>query len=1094
MFQNKIQSPLLNRMLVRGGGGVAAAIGCIALLGWLLGLPLLASLGRGLIPMSPSGAVLFVVYGCLLLAAKRPTRDRAAILLILAIFAAGAMIVATLFFLSSRGVFVDIEHFGIKAMGAVDGSPIGHMSPITAITFLLFSLLFPLVIIAPAESVRRARVAWWSAVVLLAAYAMLLLAYLLGTPMFYGGAFIPPAANTILAFIALGIALAALSRPLAWPDRFSFDPEGSNSFRTLALLFIFLSSGIISAGYFYNRYHEKHSLAEVERQLSAIADLKMSELLLWREERLWDAGMFYNNSAFSALVKKYLQHPGAGEIGREIETWVDHAGKSRDYYRIVLLDAKGKVSLSFPENASGPISSSIRVRSMESLHTGQITFADFYRNEYDGKIYLSIMVPLFDPDDGGSPLGVLAMRIDPEKYLYPFLQRWPNISSSAETLLVRREGEGVLFLNDLRFMKGAALKLRIPLDRQAIPSVMAALGQTGVVRGRDYRGKQVTAALRTVPDSPWYMVNKMDEEEIYAPLRERQWLTVFMVSAMLLSAAAGVGFVWRQQRASHDRHYLEQARRNQERLQCLLNVFQHDVRDVKELLELALSEAISMTASRYGYIYCYDEETDRFILSSWSQELLPAWSALLPETCHDLDKAGVWGEVAVQRRPVMVNGFTPPAQFGEREPRLSSFLTVPMVDQDKIVAVVGVANKETAYDDADVLQLTLLMGSVWKIAERKKAELALNEREGKLRRAEEIAHLGHWRFDPGMGRITWSDEMYRIFGLRRKAERISLTVAEISRYCHPDDLAHCARSFDPAAQEEGSVFEYRLIRPSGDERYVVSTGEVERNVAGEIVALFGTLQDTTELRQKERELEQKNAEMERFTYTVSHDLKSPLVTVMSFVGFLEKDMAAADSGRIAKDLHYMKTATERMSQLLDQILVMSRVGKVVNPPVRFLFADLVQEVLELVAGGITARGVLVQQLKDEAVTLYGDRPRLIEIWQNLIDNAVKYMGDQAAPRIEIGVEVVNGAPVFFVADNGMGIDYCYHAKIFNLFDKLDPGSEGTGLGLALVKRIVEMYAGKIWVESGGVGCGSCFRFTLPLATMGQSSEPFQDMI
>ena len=111
--------------------------------------------------------------------------------------------------------------------------------------------------------------------------------------------------------------------------------------------------------------------------------------------------------------------------------------------------------------------------------------------------------------------------------------------------------------------------------------------------------------------------------------------------------------------------------------------------------------------------------------------------------------------------------------------------------------------------------------------------------------------------------------------------------------------------------------------------------------------------------------------------------------------------------------------------------------------------------------------------------LFGDLPRLVEIWQNLVENAVKYMGSQVKPSIKLGLEQVAGETVFFVRDNGIGIDTRYHENIFGLFNKLDSASEGSGLGLALVKRIVELYGGRIWVESQGSGQGSCFRFTLP---------------
>lgn len=249
---------------------------------------------------------------------------------------------------------------------------------------------------------------------------------------------------------------------------------------------------------------------------------------------------------------------------------------------------------------------------------------------------------------------------------------------------------------------------------------------------------------------------------------------------------------------------------------------------------------------------------------------------------------------------------------------------------------------------------------------------------------------------------------------------------------------------------------------------------------GTLLGLVGISRDITERKEKEQQIEEKNAELERFTYTVSHDLKSPLVTISSFIGYLETDIKTGAQTRIDEDIDYIRTAADKMGQLLNELLELSRVGRVIANPVRVGFCAVVQETLQLVAGHISERGVQVT-IAESPVMLYGDRAHLVEIWQNLVENAVKYMGDQPAPRIEIGVDEKRETTIFFVRDNGLGIDPHYAGKIFGLFEKLDKWSEGTGLGLALVKRIVEMYGGRIWVESGGLGHGSCFRFTLPEA-------------
>lgn len=359
------------------------------------------------------------------------------------------------------------------------------------------------------------------------------------------------------------------------------------------------------------------------------------------------------------------------------------------------------------------------------------------------------------------------------------------------------------------------------------------------------------------------------------------------------------------------------------------------------------------------------------------------------------------------------------------------------------------------------------------ITERKEAEEALRASEHRLRRAEELAHFGYWRYDVTANHMTWSDETYRIHGVNPAQFEQSLD--SYLQFVHPDDR----EDFDRAMKKRELDLQYRIIRPNGVLRYLKVTGEVQHDERGEVVALFGTLLDITELRQTERDLQEKNAELERFTYTVSHDLKSPLVTVKTFLGYLERDMESVNAERIQKDVLYIRNAAEKMGLLLDELLEMSRIGRLINPPVRVLFGELVEQALQAVAGSISDRGVEVRVSGD--VTLYGDRQRLAEIWQNLVENAVKFMGEQTSPRIEIGMERLGGETVFFVRDNGIGINPRYADKIFGLFEKLDPKTKGTGLGLALVKRIVEFYQGKIWAESPEGGQGACFRFTLPEA-------------
>lgn len=226
------------------------------------------------------------------------------------------------------------------------------------------------------------------------------------------------------------------------------------------------------------------------------------------------------------------------------------------------------------------------------------------------------------------------------------------------------------------------------------------------------------------------------------------------------------------------------------------------------------------------------------------------------------------------------------------------------------------------------------------------------------------------------------------------------------------------------------------------------------------------------------ELEGKNSELERFTYTVSHDLKSPLITIKGFLGFLEQDTASGNTARLKADIQRIANAADKMQMLLNELLDLTRVGRLVNPSQVINFGDLAREAVELVHGRIQRRGVRVS-IQEDLPSVFGDHRRLVETLQNLVDNAVKFMGDQPDPRIEIGLNgYENGLPIFHVRDNGVGIDIAHHDRIFGLFNKLDAESEGTGIGLALVKRIIEVHGGRIWIESE-VEKGATFLFTLP---------------
>ena len=234
-----------------------------------------------------------------------------------------------------------------------------------------------------------------------------------------------------------------------------------------------------------------------------------------------------------------------------------------------------------------------------------------------------------------------------------------------------------------------------------------------------------------------------------------------------------------------------------------------------------------------------------------------------------------------------------------------------------------------------------------------------------------------------------------------------------------------------------------------------------------------------EIQVKNDELERQNAELERFTYSVSHDLKAPLVTIKGFIGLLQKDLDENDAEAIASDIRKIAEATDNMGRQLDELLELSRVGRLVNAPVEINLDEMIKSVVNLYAEPIAAHQVQIE-IEPDLPHVYGDAGRIFEVFQNLVSNAIKFVDGQQKPQIEIGARETEDQVLCHVRDNGMGIENEYLERIFNLFERLDPQIEGTGIGLALAKRIVEFHNGRIWAESQGPGSGSTFWFSLPL--------------
>ncbi|MFA7361298.1 MAG: PAS domain S-box protein [Candidatus Kapaibacterium sp.] len=313
------------------------------------------------------------------------------------------------------------------------------------------------------------------------------------------------------------------------------------------IIFVLFTIGIIIAGVLYYKSNKKQFQTEVDNQLTAIADLKVSQIVLWRNERLADGNIFLNNEVFAENVVSYLKNPNNLEGKNYIQTWLKKVKTSFDYDAVFLSDTSRTKRIIVSEKTERP-KSLISPSKYDSLKSGKMVFEDFYRDETLHKIFLKVLIPVIDEKNNNQFIAIVELRIDPETYLYPLIESWPTPSKTSETLIAKREGDSAVFLNELKFRKNTTLKDKISIERKDILIVKAILGEKGVVEGFDYKGDEVMGYVCSVPNSPWFMVARMDKAEMFAPMKEKLWWMRVVSILLMLGSGAGLGFIWRHQK------------------------------------------------------------------------------------------------------------------------------------------------------------------------------------------------------------------------------------------------------------------------------------------------------------------------------------------------------------------------------------------------------------------------------------------------------------------------------------------------------------------------------------------------------------------
>ncbi len=1037
---------------------LAAVFGFAALLGWILDLPVLSSFGTRLIPMAPSTAMLFGLLGSALFFYTLRPESRAVRRLGIAVGASGAAVSLVLLILSSQGIYLNAEHLGIPISGSLDGAPFGHMSAVTAFLFLLVSLSFLLPFSPVAGRPLLALAANGIAFLVALAGYVFMVGYFVGLPLLYSGNTIPPALPTSLAFLALGIAIWARGRLQNRPPAQGVETISPRIPYFIFLLFAILALSIATIGYLYYRNYEHKYRTEVERQLSAIGALKVGELEDWRAERLGNAEVMRQNPAFAALVERYLENPADDQAVGQLQTWLDALRRAYLYDGVFLLDVNGVERIGSPvsvtladEHLAGEIS--------PTLALGQVVFMDFHRH-VDGTIHLALLVPIYSGQDPSRPLGVLVFMIDPDTYLYPFLNEWPIPSDTAETLLVRRDGEDVLFLSPLRFRPDAALDFRVPLTNTEVLAVKAILGETGIVEGIDYRGERVVGDLSPAPGTSWFLVARMDAAEIYAPLRERLGQTIVFFGALIAVSGAGLVLAWRQQRIRFYRERYEAAealRSAHERLQSFVDA------NIIGVVIASPSGGVFEVNDYYLQTIGYTRQEFEQGSVDWRAITPPEWLPADEQAIAELRERGKC--IPYEKEYLRPDGT-----------RVSVFLS------DAILP--GPEQQIAAF----VLDVT----------ERKRAEKALRESEERFRTLVEQATIAI--FVQTRGQFAYANRAaLRLFGADADSQLLGQPVLERFHPSYRSGVMERIHQLNDQRQEVPLLEEVILRLDGGAVPVEVSAAPMlYREEHGAVVFILDiterkqaekAMQDysarlETDVQERTRELrdaQEKLVRQERLAVlgqlagSIAHELRNPLGVISNAAIFLKMVQPEADAN-IKEYLDIIESETRTGEKIITDLLDYTRSRPVDRMPISV--SGLVDSTLKRFPPPSAVQASI--ELPADLPPAYVDPRQMEQVLGNLTVNACQSMPDGG--KLTLSASLEGDMIKLAVQDTGIGISTENMSKLFEpLFTTK---TKGIGLGLAVSRKMTEANGGRIEVLSE-LGKGSTFSIYLPVNQEGK---------
>ncbi len=1055
IFQNETWPRRIARISFAIGGGISLLV----LLTWVAGFWRITVWGSESVPMAPSAGVLMLGLAVAAWLGQR-WPESAAINRFGRAMGSGVLLLSLL---TLGKIYFDLpfpmEEWLTRSTDTVGQRiPVGHISPLSALALLLNSLA--LLLVFPACPARRR---WRQAAALLALAGLLIgLVVVLGNMMqvqlFYSGTVSRlMAAQTAEVVFFVGLGMLLLAGTDVWPLNFFFAPvrvDGSGrrtiwGFIALALL---LTALIGIMGGFYFKQQQAEARRAAQEGLQAIGDFKNRQISDWMNERRGDAETAGN---YRQLSGRFLSDPENLNLRRDLIQLMDAYRSASGYSGAALFDARGVVRLATPTNAAQKVFFSAEYI-QATLRSRKVIITDLHRDTSDQRIHLNILIPIrtkLQPD----PLtdGVLLFDVDPFRFLYPLVQSWPTASRTAETLLVRREGRDVLYLNDVRHRAQTALQLRLLMDRPDFPEALAVEGKTGVVEGVDYRGVKVLAVTGKIPNTPWFMVAKVDLDEIYAPLRQQARMTGLFFGALMLASLLVVGMLWHQQKLLFAQRELLQRkqaesllRENAEKLNGLfylspLGIALCDMQGRYLEFNQAFQDICGYTAEELKHLDYWKLTPKEYA----SQE------ALQLESMHQTGRYGPYEKEYIRkdgrRVPLCLNGMLITGRDGQ----------------------------------------SYVWSLVEDITERKQAEAALAQERNLLNSL--VTNIpDHIYFkDRASKFIKINATQAKAFGLRDPAEvvgrcDVEFFPAEEAREYYADDQKVMATG-EPLVdkEEKGTWVDGRVV-------WVSTTKVPLRDQAGEIIGLVGVSRDITahKLLEEEFRQAQKMQAVGQLAAGVAHDFNNILTVIMGNTSVLQE--GRLDAKKQEEALAQISKSADRAADLTRQLLTFSR-----RQPMQLKGLDLNEVIInvsKLLRSLIGEHIVLQTQFGGGKAPVLADEGMMEQVLMNLVVNARDAMPSTGGRiiietgRVNLDKHAIHAKPEaragefirVSVSDNGCGIPPENLQRIFEPFFTTKEVGKGTGLGLATVFGIVQQHQGWVEVESL-VGAGTTLHIYLP---------------